>query len=99
MRVVVKDRQTVLDVAVQYGGSVETAMEIAAANGVSITERLDDGQELSVPEPLSNGDARTVALYGAHGVEPATEASAEDMASCPYGGIGFMGIEIDFKVS
>lgn len=99
MKVTVKERQTVLDMALQWGGSLETAMEISAANGVSITERLEDGQELTVEEPVANGDGRTVRLQVAHGVEPATEASAEDMASCPYGGIGFMGIEIDFKVS
>lgn len=99
MKTTAKERQTLLDVALQSGGHVETALALAEANGLSVTDRLEDGQELTVPEPLEAGDARTVRLYRALGVEPATEASADDMAACPYGGIGFMGIEIDFFVS
>lgn len=99
MKTTAKERQTMLDMALQSGGHVETALALAAANGLSVTDRLEDGQELTVPEPVEDGDARTVRLYRAHGVEPATEASADDMTACPYGGIGFMGIEIDFEVS
>lgn len=99
MRITVKDRQTVLDVAVEYGGSVDTALAIAERNGVSVTERLGDGAVLEVPEGLAGGNGRVVELYGARGVDPATEASGEDEAGCPYGGVGLMGIEIDFEVS
>lgn len=99
MKTTAKDRQTVLDLAIATGGHIETAMALAAANNVSLTDRLADGQELTVPEPVVGGDRRTVELYRAQGVAPATEASEEDMAACPYGGIGFMGIEIDFEVS
>lgn len=99
MKTTAKERQTMLDMALQNGGHMETVLALAEANGLSVTDRLADGQELTVPEPIENGDARTVRLYRAHGVEPATEASADDMSACPYGGIGFMGIEIDFEVS
>ena len=99
MKTTAKDRQTLLDMAVQSGGHVETVVALAAANGLSVTDRLEDGQELTVPEPVEDGDGRAVRLYQAHGIEPATEASAEEMTACPYGGIGFMGIEIDFEVS
>lgn len=99
MKTTVKDRQTLLDVALMCGGTVESVMALAEANGLSVTERLEDGQELTVPEAVGAGDARTVRLYRARGIEPATEASTEDMRACPCGGIGFMGIEIDFEVS
>lgn len=99
MKRIVKDGQTMLDLALQSGGHVETVLALALANGLSVTDRLADGQELTVPEPVEGGDARTVGLYEAYGVEPATEASVEDMLACPYGGIGYMGIEIDFEVS
>ncbi|MDE6346822.1 MAG: hypothetical protein K2L55_09145 [Muribaculaceae bacterium] len=85
--------------ALQSGGHVEMVLALAESNGLSVTDRLEDGQELSVPEPVEGGDARTVRLYRAHGVEPATVASVDDMTACPYGGIGFMGVEIDFEVS
>lgn len=98
MKIRVKDRQTVLDVAVEYGGSVATGLAIADRNGLSLTARLGDGAVLEVPEGMAEGNARVVALYGARGVEPATEASGEDEVACPYGGVGFMGVEIDFEV-
>ncbi|MCH5215171.1 MAG: LysM peptidoglycan-binding domain-containing protein [Muribaculaceae bacterium] len=99
MRITVKDRQSLLDLAVKNGGSIETAMAIAEANGINITDELTDGQELEIPEPLMNADGRTAGRYATLGLEPATELSAEDMAACPYGGINYMGIEIDFEVS
>lgn len=99
MKTTAKDRQTLLDIALISGGHVETALTLAEANGLSLTARLEDGLELTVPEPVPGGDVRTVRLYHARGIDPATEASEEDMTACPYGGIGFMGIEIDFEVS
>ncbi|MBD5349683.1 MAG: LysM peptidoglycan-binding domain-containing protein [Bacteroides sp.] len=99
MKATVKERQTLLDVALQTGGHIETVLALAEANGMSITDRLEDGRVLTIPEPVESGDTRTVELYKAHKVEPATEVSPDDMSACPYGGIGFMGIEIDFIVS
>lgn len=100
MKVRVKDGQTLLDIAVMTTGRVEAAMEIAAANGLSVTAELSEGQELEVAEePRTEGERRVVRRYAAEGVEPATEASAEERGECPYGGIGRMGIEKDFKVS
>lgn len=99
MKTTAKERQSVLDMAIVTGGHIETAMALAAANNISLTDRLADGEELTVPEPVAGGESRTVELYMALGVEPATEVSVEDMAVCPYGGIGFMGVEIDFEVS
>ncbi|WP_289740922.1 hypothetical protein [Muribaculum intestinale] len=99
MKTTAKERQSMLDMALQCGGHVETALALAVANELSVTDRLEDGQELTVPEPVDVGNARVVRLYRAHGVEPATEVSAEDMQCCPCGGIGYMGLEIDFEVS
>ncbi|MBD5240578.1 MAG: hypothetical protein HDS59_00615 [Barnesiella sp.] len=99
MKATAKERQTLLDIALLTGGHIETVFALAEANGMSITDRLEDGRILTVPEPGEGGDTRTVELYKAHKVEPATEVSSDDMSACPYGGIGFMGIEIDFIVS
>lgn len=99
MKATAKERQTLLDIALQTCGHIETVLALAEANGMSITDRLEDGCVLTVPEPVEGVDARTVELYRAHKVEPATEISPDDMSACPYGGIGFMGIEIDFIVS
>ena len=44
MEVKVKDRQSLLDMAVQTAGSMEAAFGLSAANGVSLTDTLADGQ-------------------------------------------------------
>jgi len=100
MKIRAKDRQTLADIGLQYGGSYEAGVETAIRNGLSVTERLADGQELTVGNTPEDADGlRVVTRYAVAGVEPATEASDADMAACPYGGIGYMGIEIDFTIS
>lgn len=99
MKITVKERQTLLDIALMTAGTVAAAIEIAEANGLSLTDELSDGQVLEVPEPTSEREAQIVRRYRAQGVEQATEASADDLGLCAYGGINFMGIEIDFEVS
>lgn len=99
MKTTVNDRQTLLDLALATGGTLEVALELARTNALSLTDRLADGQLLEVPEPTASANRRTVELYAAHSVAPATEPDTAEIAACPYGGIGLMGVEIDFEVS
>ena len=93
--IIVKDRQTLLDVALETSGSVESVMELAILNGRSLTSELTDGEELiSVGET----ESKVVERYRAEGVSPATEATVEDRMSMPYAGIGLMAVGIDFEV-
>ena len=96
MEVKVKDRQSLLDMAVQTAGSMEAAFGLAAANGVSLTDTLTDGQVL---DTVAAENADTVRRYSVHGIQPATALSEEEMAALAQEGINFMGIEIDFVVS
>lgn len=68
MKTIAKERQTLLDIALQTCGHIETVLALAEANGMSITDRLEDGRVLTVPELLAGGDTRTVELYRAHKV-------------------------------
>lgn len=68
--VMVKERQTLLDIALQTSGSVEAVMELAKQNGLSITDELSDGQVLEVKEVK---DVAVVERYAVEGVCPATE--------------------------
>lgn len=97
MKITVKDRQTLEDISVQYCGTLEAVVELAAMNGLSVTAALSDGQILEVPDRAPA--ARVVERYRVKRIEPATEPSAEEISACPYGGINYMGIEIDFTVS
>lgn len=98
MKTTIKERQTLLDISLQKAGHIEAVMALVEANGVSLTDETEDGKVLAIPELAMDMDARTVALYSAYGIEPATGLSCEDTESCRYGGVGFMGIEVDFEV-
>lgn len=98
MRSTIHNRQSLLDIAVQECGSFEAAFALSERNGIALTDDLSAGQELEIaPEDVDN--KRIVAALAAQDVRPATAISAEDTVLVPWGGIGFMGIEIDFIVS
>jgi len=77
MDIRVKDRQTVLDVAVQYLGSAEAAIILAARNGIELTQRLYDGQLLTyeLADVLNERVRQTFALQG---IVPATEITKKE---------------------
>ena len=98
MQSTVRNNQTLLDVAVQECGNVESAFEIAERNDLALTDELQTGQTLDIP--VTTPSSETVAQdLAAEGVKPATAPSPEDIEMAPYGGIGYMGIEVDFVVS
>ena len=94
--ITVKDRQTLLDIALQTSGSVEAVVDLALANGLSITDELADGNELAT---AGVAEEAVVNRYEINGIFPATEASDEERSAMAYEGIGFMAIENDFVVS
>lgn len=75
MKQIVKDGQTLADVAVQEYGSWEAMIAIAYKNGISMTEIPAAGTELTMPDAVWN---RTVQGYcKSNDVSPAT---ARDMS-------------------
>ena len=89
------DRQSLLDIAVQTSGGVEAAFDLAAANDVSVSEPLEAGAQL---ETAPVADKMVLERYTARQIRPATELSDEEIEAAPFGGIGSMGIEVDFMV-
>lgn len=77
MIVTVKDRQSLLDVAIQVLGSPTGVFALAARNGISITDRLTDGQQLAY-DLDDIVDTRTAELVAARGICPATEIPTKD---------------------
>ncbi|MDR1274598.1 MAG: hypothetical protein LBK12_08610 [Odoribacteraceae bacterium] len=90
------DRQSLLDVAIQAGGGVEAALDLSIKNDASLSEPLAPGAVIEAPGVV---DPIVLSRYAARNVRPATGISPEDIEAAPFGGIGFMGIEIDFIVS
>ncbi len=93
MVVQVLSGQNLLDIAVQAAGSVEAVLEIAAANGMSITDTLKPGTILSIPQVA---DRQVADYYAANALKPATGNLPDNIGA---GGIGYMAIGVDFVVS
>lgn len=62
IKVKVKARQTLLDIAVKVYGTIEGAFVLAEQNNVGITDDLEVGMELSVPK-FKNEDLSVKEYY------------------------------------
>lgn len=89
-------RQSTLDIAIQQCGSVEAVFDMMALNGISVTDDLNAGASLVMPDA---SDDRVVSYYTVNKITPATAVTLDEMNQHPVGGINFMGIGIDFIVS
>lgn len=71
MKAVVKDGQTLADIAIQEYGSLSAVVELANVNGMAISDIPGAGVELTLPDKIFN---RAMQSYcKANEVEPATE--------------------------
>lgn len=94
MAVTVLHNQSLLDVAIQATGKAENAILIAVANNISITDDLEPGTELIIPDvPM---DLDVIAYYRAKNIQPATALKTEEI-NYPEG-INYWEIEKNFKV-
>ncbi len=91
-------KQSLLDVVLQLTGSVNSLVEVAHHNNISVTDDLVPGQKISFPEKVEI-DEDILNYYKAKKVQPATAMSSEDkiIADKPEG-IGYWAIEVDFEV-
>lgn len=96
MKVVVKDGQTLMDIAVKEKGSVEAVFDIAALNGISVTEEIVAGTVLDLPASVWN---RLLENYcKGNNVDPSTDLNDDDLNEIWQGGIGYMMIGEDFQI-
>lgn len=90
MKILVKNRQTIWDIALQYCGTADAAFAIAKLNGIGLTDVLPPGLELQVPGVYNT---RNIAYYESNKIEPATALPPVQDAN---EGIGYWIIEDDF---
>ena len=98
--ITVLHNQSLLDIAVQYTGTIENAFKIAVANGLSLTDELQPGAQLIIPADAEmNNDV--VNYFSAKGIQPATGLTENDLLieQTVQRGIGYMQIGKTFKVS
>lgn len=91
-RLELKKHQSLADYSTQYAGSVEAWFALAQLNGLRITDEVADGTVLAV-DVLNQ---KTVDYFIQKGVDV---VSAKKASEIKPGGIGYMQIQNDFKVS
>lgn len=76
MKVKVLQGQSLFDIAIQKIGSAEGAFDLAVLNGLSLTDELASGSELSLPAATNSS---VVAYYMNREIQPATALSSTDI--------------------
>lgn len=97
MQSTAQNRQSLADITIEKCGSIEAIFDIADRNGLAITDDPHTGQVVE----CGSGNAakqQLVLRLESYGVVPATGIVPTDADNCPYGGIGYMGVEYDFTV-
>lgn len=94
----VYERQSMLDVAVQHSGGIESVFDLALMNGLSITADLNPYDTLLECESVVDSDL--VDYYSNKGIVPSTAITATDIAqTIADEGVEFWTIGEDFIVS
>lgn len=98
MQVVILHNQSLLDVALQHSGNIESIFEIILANDLSLTDEVKAGQTLIMPNIISK-DNDILSYYTAKKIQPATGFTAEDKQVLErQEGISIWAINLDFQV-
>ncbi|MEO0337578.1 MAG: LysM domain-containing protein [Bacteroidota bacterium] len=85
MKVIVSPDQSVFDIALQYLGSAEMAFKIAELNGIAVSDELQVGQQLIIPDVV---DQRVVKVYKELDLFPASAVDVEVQTGVDYDTIG-----------
>lgn len=95
---IVRQGQNLLDLALQATGDADTALDIALANGLCLSDDLTVGQTVEVSDTLT-GNENIRQLYVARAIRPATGITTANTADAPFEGIEFWAIEYDFIIN
>ncbi|KAA2244564.1 hypothetical protein F0L74_00890 [Chitinophaga agrisoli] len=93
----VKPHQCLMDLSMQRTGSINALFDFALANGISITDDLVSGSALWAPD-VEIADRRTFQTLKDEQVIPANGYTLADEAVVKTG-MGYMAIQVDFRVS
>ena len=99
MIVTVLHNQSLLDLALQHTGTIESIFEFAEANALNITDDVRAGRTLVLPaEAFTNKDI--LGYYTAKNIQPATAfTKADEQVFKRLEGISIWAINLDFIIS
>lgn len=89
--------QTLIDMALQELGDAGRAFELAELNSISLTDDLEPGATILLPDP----DARKLSLVRMFSIKSLAPASADTSNDIPEkdSGIDYDAIEIDLIIT
>lgn len=99
MQITVLHNQSLLDLALQHTGTIESIFELAEANTLNISDDVVAGKTLVLPaEAFTNKDI--LGYYTAKNLQPATAFSKEDEQVFErLEGISIWAINLDFVIT
>ena len=99
MTITALHNQSLLDLALQHTGTIETVFELAEANSLNITDEVQAGAPLYLGEGLGVRN-EILAYYTAKNLQPATAFTKEDEQVFErLEGISIWAINLDFIVT
>lgn len=99
MTITALHNQSLLDLALQHTGAIESVFELAEANALNITDDVQAGAPLYLGEGLGVRN-EILSYYTAKNLQPATAFSKEDEQVFErLEGISIWAINLDFIVS
>ena len=99
MTITALHNQSLLDLALQHTGTIESVFEFAEANSLNITDDLQAGAPLYLGEGLGVRN-EILSYYTAKNLQPATAFTKEDEQVFErFEGISIWAINLDFVVS
>nr|DAD67852.1 MAG TPA: hypothetical protein [Siphoviridae sp. ctkfY9] len=99
MTITALHNQSLLDLALQHTGAIESVFELAEANSLNITDDVQAGAPLYLGEGLGVRN-EILSYYTAKNLQPATAFSKEDEQVFErLEGISIWAINLDFIVS
>jgi len=98
MQIKVLHNQTLLDISIYLFGTAVGAMSLAIANDISLTDDLEVGTVLQVPENSDFGQRLIAEYFQNKSLKPATAINDLDVVIPVDFGIGEMIIEESFII-
>ena len=101
MTITVLHNQSLLDLALQHTGTIESIFELSVLNEKSVTDDMVAGTPLNVPPFSASARNKDIlAYYTAKNIQPSTAFTKEDKQVLErLEGISIWAINLDFVVS
>jgi len=94
IKATIQKHQVIMDMAIQYAGTAESLFDLAILNSIGITDEIDAGTLLLMPDVA---EVKPFTFLKQRGIKPVTLIPSDNELSGE--GIEFWAVEYDFIVT